>query len=147
MNKWKTLDEWIFVEVELLYYSLCIIEFVLLQGLVWYNKNKPWKNKFSTCQKALLKFNNSTKKNWKYCDNWNRFYLRNNSSFIFSQYMKKNKQAHYSIKIISSQYFMKIKYLLLLTSFPEAKDFIPAIFLSMSAIYTTVFFYLWVTHG
>ena len=30
----------------------------------------------------------------------------------------------------------------MITSFPEAKNFIPAIFLSLSVIYTTVFIYL-----
>ena len=71
-----------------------------------------------------------TKSFEKYCENGNRFYLRNNSSFkFFSIHEKKNKQAHYSIKSISFQYFIKIKYLSFLTSFTEAKNIIPAIFL------------------
>ena len=38
-------------------------------------------------------------------------------------------QAHYGIKNIYFQYFIQIKHLSLLTSFREAKNFIPAIFL------------------
>ena len=34
----------------------------------------------------------------------------------------------------------------MITSFPEANNFIPAIFISLGVIYTTVFLYLGLTH-
>ena len=68
----------------------------------------------------VLKIDNPTKTFEKYYDYGNRFYVRNNSSFLNS--WKKNKQAHYSIKIMYFQYFIKNKIFVAFNFIPRSKE-------------------------